>query len=44
MLVFICVVTSHFLTVYFSDFHRVGINQVVTQHGAHELGMSFKVG
>ncbi len=43
MLIFICFLTSHFLTIYFSQFHRVSQNKIVDQD-SEDRKMVFEVG
>ncbi len=48
LFIFICILVSHFLTVYFSDFNRVSINKVVDQRSEArkiklDVGKNFKL-
>lgn len=48
LLIFICVLASHFVTIYFSDLNRVSINKVVDQRSEARkiklsVGKNFKL-
>lgn len=43
LFIFLCVLTSHFLTVYFSNWHRVSMTKM-TEQDSEVLSMTFTVG